>query len=55
LSEGILVAISGLEPELFALRGRRVNQLHHIATRAGRTARLRLNHYTKESGHPEAV
>ena len=30
--EGILVAISGLEPELFALRGRRVNQLHHIAT-----------------------
>ena len=29
---GILVAISGLEPELFALRGRRVNQLHHIAT-----------------------
>ena len=27
-----MVAISGLEPELFALRGRRVNQLHHIAT-----------------------
>src|SRR5580693_569096 len=26
-----LVAPSGIEPELFALRGRRVNQLHHGA------------------------
>jgi hypothetical protein len=29
--EGILVALPGLEPGLFALRGRRVNQLHHNA------------------------
>jgi hypothetical protein len=28
-----LVAPSGIEPELFALRGRRVNQLHHGAVR----------------------
>jgi hypothetical protein len=28
----ILVALPGLEPGLFALRGRRVNQLHHNAT-----------------------
>ena len=28
---GILVALPGLEPGLFALRGRRVNQLHHNA------------------------
>ena len=28
---GILVAPSGIEPELSALRGRRVNQLHHGA------------------------
>jgi hypothetical protein len=28
-----LVASSGIEPELSALRGRRVNQLHHDATR----------------------
>jgi hypothetical protein len=28
----ILVASSGIEPELSALRGRRVNQLHHDAT-----------------------
>ena len=27
-----LVASSGIEPELSALRGRRVNQLHHDAT-----------------------
>jgi hypothetical protein len=27
----ILVALPGLEPGLFALRGRRVNQLHHNA------------------------
>lgn len=33
-----LVAISGLEPELFALRGRRVNQLHHIAIRVAAAA-----------------
>lgn len=26
-----LVALSGIEPELSALRGRRVNQLHHSA------------------------
>src|SRR5947209_13152128 len=29
--EKILVALPGLEPGLFALRGRRVNQLHHNA------------------------
>jgi hypothetical protein len=29
-----LVALPGLEPGLFALRGRRVNQLHHNATGA---------------------
>jgi hypothetical protein len=28
-----LVALPGLEPGLFALRGRRVNQLHHNAMR----------------------
>ena len=28
----VLVALPGLEPGLFALRGRRVNQLHHNAT-----------------------
>ena len=28
---GGLVALPGLEPGLFALRGRRVNQLHHNA------------------------
>src|SRR5665213_3380709 len=28
-----LVALPGLEPGLFALRGRRVNQLHHNAKR----------------------
>jgi hypothetical protein len=28
----LLVASSGIEPELSALRGRRVNQLHHDAT-----------------------
>ena len=28
LDWGILVALPGLEPGLFALRGRRVNQLH---------------------------
>ena len=27
----VLVALPGLEPGLFALRGRRVNQLHHNA------------------------
>ncbi len=50
-----LVAISGLEPELFALRGRRVNQLHHIATpalRRGARANLALafheNYYTSK-------
>jgi hypothetical protein len=30
----ILVALPGLEPGLFALRGRRVNQLHHNAKTA---------------------
>ena len=30
-----LVAPSGIEPELFALRGRRVNQLHHGAVQDG--------------------
>ena len=29
--EAVLVALPGLEPGLFALRGRRVNQLHHNA------------------------
>jgi hypothetical protein len=35
-----LVASSGIEPELSALRGRRVNQLHHDAheTRLQRSA-----------------
>jgi hypothetical protein len=28
---GRLVALTGIEPVLFALRGRRVNQLHHSA------------------------
>lgn len=45
----ILVAISGLEPELFALRGRRVNQLHHIATTATRTAACDLISIPKKS------
>jgi hypothetical protein len=31
LLEEDMVAPSGIEPELFALRGRRVNQLHHGA------------------------
>ena len=35
----ILVAPSGIEPELFALRGRRVNQLHHGARGYGRLNR----------------
>ena len=26
-----MVALTGIEPVLFALRGRRVNQLHHSA------------------------
>ena len=30
-----MVAPSGIEPELFALRGRRVNQLHHGAVQDG--------------------
>ena len=28
-----MVALTGIEPVLSALRGRRVNQLHHSATR----------------------
>ena len=31
----VMVAPSGIEPELFALRGRRVNQLHHGAVQDG--------------------
>ena len=31
--EGDLVALTGIEPVLSALRGQRVNQLHHSATR----------------------
>jgi hypothetical protein len=36
----ILVALPGLEPGLFALRGRRVNQLHHNAKTAQETLHL---------------
>ena len=44
-----MVAISGLEPELFALRGRRVNQLHHIATERMKHP-LQLREYNKNEG-----
>jgi hypothetical protein len=45
-----LVALPGLEPGLFALRGRRVNQLHHNAMIAtgGSTLRRKLE-YTSEN------
>jgi hypothetical protein len=33
--KAVLVALPGLEPGLSALRGRRVNQLHHNARRMG--------------------
>jgi hypothetical protein len=41
-----LVALPGLEPGLFALRGRRVNQLHHNATERMRNP-LRLSKYSR--------
>src|ERR1700722_10033269 len=44
-----LVALPGLEPGLFALRGRRVNQLHHNAT-ARKRFPLRLFYYTSSTG-----
>ena len=46
ISLKLLVALPGLEPGLFALRGRRVNQSHHNAT-ARKKIPLRLNQYIK--------
>ncbi len=52
----IVVALPGLEPGLFALRGRRVNQLHHNAVKKLRVRRrqlpqpLRLAKYSKKTG-----
>ena len=44
-----LVALPGLEPGLFALRGRRVNQLHHNASIHSQEAHLSsaFTEYTK--------
>jgi hypothetical protein len=41
-----LVALPGLEPGLFALRGRRVNQLHHnaVSNTSVRIGAVRLDH-----------
>ena len=48
-----MVAPSGIEPELFALRGRRVNRLHHGASLlecvAGKAVLTGLSKYTRES------
>ncbi len=52
-----LVALPGLDPGLFALRGRRVNQLHHNAKTLGgqeETLSSRLIEYSKSRHRTQA-
>jgi hypothetical protein len=53
--EKILVALPGLEPGLSALRGRRVNQLHHNARTAYPQEDVRSSASINYTKHPRVT